>query len=96
MMSYCVSITEQTMTKSYLFVLYNKNKKKQIHFYLDTLTFGNLKNLKFYKHHTYMIYINKGMLLATESNIRPTHVLVGHDQTLMQTANMQSQVSVTM
>jgi hypothetical protein len=26
MMSYCVSITEQTTVKSYLFVLYNKKK----------------------------------------------------------------------
>jgi hypothetical protein len=33
-------------------------------YFLSTQTFGNLKKSKFYKYHAYMIYTNKGMLLA--------------------------------
>jgi hypothetical protein len=48
MMSYtnCVSITEQTTAKSYLFILYNKKKNpelnRQMDNFLSTQTFGNL------------------------------------------------------
>jgi hypothetical protein len=74
MMSYCVSITEQTTAKSYLFVLYNKKKtpelNRQIAYFLSTQTFGNLKKSKFYKYHAYMIYTNKGMLLATLNHVQ--------------------------
>jgi hypothetical protein len=64
MMSYCVSITEQTTSKSYLFVLYNKKKNPELNiaYFLSTQTFEKVEILQISR--VYMIYTNiKGMLL---------------------------------
>jgi hypothetical protein len=63
MTSYCVSITDQTTAKSYLFVLYNKKKTPELNRFYPPKHLEIWKSRNFTNTTAHMINTNKGMLL---------------------------------